>query len=226
MPGVIYFIYLIPLFLSAVFSLKSFRLKWPLPYRYFSIFLIITFLVEIFAICWKVFLFKHISNDPSNIWIYNLYIVPEYLFYLFFYYLILEKHINKKSYLLICAFYCVLALTNIAFIQKIQTLNSYTIIVGNIILIALSLHYFISSLQVKEPILQTTLPVFWISVAVFIFSAGSLPYFIFLNYLIKENIAMAIALFNILLILNTLGYSLYLIAYLCNPPIQRQHTSL
>lgn len=218
-----YFIYLIPLSLSTIFSLRSFRLNWPVRYRYFSLFLIFTLFVEIFAMCWKYFLhnsyFGNYSN--SNIWIYNLYLIPEYLFYFFFFYGFLKHQIIKRIFIGVVIIYFLFAVTNLIWIQTFSNLNSFTIIPGNILVVLLSLSYFHQSLNDKEFIKQTSQPLFWIAVAVFIFFSGSLPYFIFMNSLIINNIPMAIALFNILLILNTFMYSLYLIAYLCKPHFQK-----
>jgi hypothetical protein len=218
MPNVFYFIYIVPLTLSALFSLKSFRLNWPRPYRYFCIFLFWTLFVEIFAICWKLFLFKTTwwNYSNSNIWVYNIYIVPEYLFYIFFFYSYLKKSIAKRIVILSSVGYALFAFANIFWIQKMYTLNSYTIIIGNLLVVFLALNYFNQSLSNKRLTKETSQPLFWISVASLIFFSGSLPYFIFMDYLVKNNIAMAVALFYILLILNTFMYSLYLIAFLCN----------
>lgn len=223
MPNLVYFVYVIPLTLSAIFSLKSFRLKWPKYYRYFSVFLFFTLFIEIFAISWKLFLFKSSfgSYSDSNLWIYNLYLIPEYMFYFFFYYSCLKNQIVKKTFILLFILYAVFAIINLIWIQSFYTLNSYNIIVGNILVVLLSLSYFNQSLNDKGSKRQVLQPLFWISVGAFIFFTGSLPYFIFMNYLIKINITMAVALFNILLILNTFMYSLYLIAFLCNPHSQK-----
>jgi hypothetical protein len=42
-----------------------------------------------------------------------------------------------------------------------------------------------------------------------------------MNYLVTHNIPLALALFNILLILNTFMYTFYLIAFLCKPVFQK-----
>lgn len=223
MPSVIYLIYLVPLSLSAMFSLKSFRLNWPRPYKFFSIFLLFTLAIEIFAVTWKIFLFKALGNNysDSNLWIYNIYLIPEYMFYFLLYYSFLKTKIVKKAFVLLCLSYLCFAICNLFWIQSLYNLNSYTIISGNILVILMSLNYFNQSLNDRGLKRQTSNPLFWISTGAFIFFSGSLPYFIFMNYLIKNNIAMAIALFNILLILNTFMYSLYLIAFLCNPHSQK-----
>src|SRR5213075_2322057 len=101
------YIYLLPLVLSAIFSLKSFRLKWPKPYKLFSIFLCTTLLVEVFAISWKWYLYKteYWNYSKSNLWIYNAFIVVRGIFILIFYYEVLTSVILKR---MICA--CIILL--------------------------------------------------------------------------------------------------------------------
>src|SRR5258706_11384543 len=92
------YIYLIPLLLSAIFSLKSFRLNWPKPYKLFSIFLCLTLIVELFAISWKWYLFKtdYWNYSKSNLWIYNAFLLISELFLLLFYYGVLISPTLKK----------------------------------------------------------------------------------------------------------------------------------
>ncbi|MBO9573379.1 MAG: hypothetical protein J7497_14400, partial [Chitinophagaceae bacterium] len=86
MPKFIQFLYLIPLALSAVISLKAFRLSWPRAFQLFSIFLIGTLLVELFAVNWKSWMYETTwwSYANSNIWVYNIYYLPSYLVYYIF----------------------------------------------------------------------------------------------------------------------------------------------
>ena len=64
--------------LSAIFSLRAFRLKWPKHLRVFSIFLLSTLLVEIFSIAWKWELHKSGGWGPTNLWIYNAFLPIRY----------------------------------------------------------------------------------------------------------------------------------------------------
>lgn len=218
MPRFVHFIYLIPLLFSAILSLKSFRLRWPEVFRLFSIFLFATLFTELFAIAWKLYLYKtpFWNYSKSNAWIYNIYLVPEYLFYFLFYFSVLKSNLVKKFIIIFSVIYAVGGIINLIFIQTLFNLNTYNIIAGNLTVLFLSLNYFHQSIKENESIENTREPLFWISIGVFVFNTASLPYFTFLNYLSKNNIALAIALFNILLALNILMYSFYLIAFLCS----------
>lgn len=221
MLNAVYLVYMIPLSLGAVFSLKSFRLKWPGPYRRFSVFLCSTLGMESFALCWKFFLYRLGGSNPSNTWIYNIYLIPEYMFYYFFFNSYLNKGWAKKICRLLVIFFTTFSIVNIGWIQELHNLDTYTIITGNLLVIFLSLAYFIQTLHEKNFKKQSSDPLFWITTGSFIFFTGSLPYFIFMNYLVTHNIPLALALFNILLILNTFMYTFYLIAFLCKPVFQK-----
>lgn len=226
MPRFVHFLYLVPLCLGAIVSLRSFRMQWPRPYRVFSIFLFFTLVIEILAIAWKLSLHEtaYWHYTKSNGWIYNLYYIPQYLFYFYFYDKVLDEKGIKKLYRPISWIYFLGGLINLCFVQGIFQLDTYSIIGGNLGVLYFSLHYFKQELHRSEPVNASKDPLFWISLGAFIFHTVSLPYFVFINYLSRTNLKLAIALFNILLILNIFMYSFYLIAFLCNKPSQKKPT--
>src|SRR5579862_8186747 len=79
------YIYLIPLVISAFASLRSFRLARLKPYRLFSLFLMTSLLIEIFAISWKWWLHQTgLWNFPiSNLWIYDAFLTVQLFFFAF-----------------------------------------------------------------------------------------------------------------------------------------------
>ncbi len=220
MPKFVHYLYLVPLCLSAAFSIKALTNKWAKPYRLFSIFLMVTLGSELFAISWKLVLHEtgYWSLSKSNLWVYNLYIVPQYLFYFLFYAMLLDQKLTKKTKCLLSLIYIFLAVANMIFIQSMNQLNTYTIILGGILVVICSSRYFIQEFNRKFPVAVHRHPLFWISLGALVFHSVSIPYFIFINYLSKNNLPIAIALFNILLALNIIMYSLYLTAFLCLNP--------
>src|SRR5688572_32068620 len=95
---VIQHIYMIPLIISAIISTKSLRFNWPLPYKMFSVLLIFISFVEIGALLWKYYL--HDLGDwqysNSNLWLYNIFVVPQYLLYMTIYYRLFTLSVFKK----------------------------------------------------------------------------------------------------------------------------------
>jgi len=217
------FIYLIPLLLSAVFSLKSFRLKWQTPYKIFSVFLLCTLAAETFAITWKWELHKtaYWNYTQENLWIYNLFLIIRHLFLLAFFYYILDSVLLKKLILWSLIPSAFIAIINYFFIETPHTVNNYAVVISNVIAILLALALFNQLLKDKKIIKLNTDTKTWISLGIFIYYSGTLPFFIFFNYLLKEHLSMALSYLYINDALNIIMYILYLIAYLCTPQSQK-----
>jgi len=225
MPRFVHFLYFIPLALTAVISLKAFRQSWPRAFQLFSIFIIGSLLLEIFSISWKLWIYKTPwwEYSQNNLWIYNLSYTPCYLFYFLFYYRALDAGIIKRStFFAISSSFIVVSISNLIFFQGLFKLDTYTIITGNLGILFFSLHYFKQELQKKVPVKVIKEPLFWISLGAFIFHTGSLPYFVCINHLSNNNMTLAVALFNILLVLNFFLQTSYLIAFLCRTPYQKK----
>lgn len=214
-------IYIIPLLLSTLLSLKAFRLKWPAPYRYFSVLLIVVLTTELLAITWKYFFHNTIllgSYSNSNLWLYNIFLIPQYCLYLYIYYLVLQSPRLKKLVRIIGILYPLFVIGNMFLFQRIHSVNSYSLVVSSVIVLFLTICYFEQLWTQNEIIRLGSHPMSWLSLGAFIFHAANLPYIISLEYLIKNNISLAIALYYIYLGLNCILYTLYCIAFLCPTP--------
>lgn len=228
MPRFVHFLYLIPLSLGALVSVRTFKHTWPQAFRYFSFFLWGTLLMEFFAIAWKLWLHDlgNWTYSKSNSWIYNLYYLPEYVFYIFFYSITLEySKVRNRILFSMAVLFLVISIVNLLFFQGLSQLNTYTIIAGNMCVLYCALAYFRQGLQKVVSVKPVNDPLFWISVGAFIFHSATLPFFIFINYLNSVNLSLAIALFNIVLLLNIAMHTFYLIAFLC-PTQYRKKPSL
>lgn len=216
-------IYMIPLFISAALSLKVWKKRWPHHYRIFAVLLIAVLVVEILAILWKSVLYKAAgwNYQPSNLWLYNSFLIPQYLLYIAFYYRELTSKLIKK--ILVAAGICftIFVLLNMVFIQSVYSINSYSIIFASIIVVFLTASYFEQVRKANKIVKLSAQPMIWISLGAFIFHSCNLPYMISLNYLIKFDIALATSIFYIYLTLNCIMYSFYIIALLCPPPHHR-----
>lgn len=225
MPRFVHYLYLIPLSIGAIVSLRTFRPRWPRAYRYFSLFLCGTLVMELFAVSWKLWLHNAGSWNytKSNSWIYNVYYLPEYLSYFLFYYMALTYDKNRMwIFITIGVVFLVIGFANLLFFQGLFQLDTYTIVCGNLGVLYCALAYFKQELQRKVPVRPVTDPLFWISTGAFIFHSVSLPYFIFINFLSRTNLSLAITLFNILLFLNIVMHTFYLTAFLCQNPYQKR----
>jgi hypothetical protein len=217
------YLYLIPLSLSAALSLRSFRLRWPAPYKLFSIFLLSTLLVEALAISWKWWLYKNTFGDytRSNLWIYNAFLVIRHILYLGFFYYVLDNPTLKKIILYAVIPFFVLGIVNYIYIEKPNTVNNYAFLTSNIIIIVLSLCLFNQLLKNKDMIRFKTDPTAWIALGTFIYHSASLPIFIYFNYLLNGYSSLMDSFLFINDSLNIIMYTLFLTAYLCNLQSQK-----
>ena len=212
---------MLPLFVSAVLSCRFLGRKRPAAYRIFSILLLTIFLVELLAYLWKFYFvtFRNWPYSQSNLWLYNSFLIPQYLLYMAVYYKALHSNKIRTIILLLAVGYAVFAMVNIFFLQGIHNIESYTLAMADGIVIFMTVAWFNQILREKEIIRLTMHPMVWISVGAFIFHAANLPYILSLDFLIHNDISLAIALFNIFLALNCIMYSLYTIAFLCPRPL-------
>lgn len=220
---VIQHIYMIPLILSTLISFRSIRFNWPVQYKMFSGLLIFISIVEILAISWKYYLHKlgnwHFSN--SNLWLYNILAIPQYLIYMIIYRRIIKSFVLKRIIDALAIFFIVFSIINWIYFQTIHSINSYMLLLGSAIMIFLSISYFDQLRKEKEIIRLSSHPMVWISLGAFIFHSANIPYIISLNYLIRSNVSLAVALFYIYLALNCVMYLCYTIAFLCqHPPLK------
>jgi hypothetical protein len=214
---------MLPLFLSALFSIRSIRMKWPAPYITFSILLLSVFLVETMALLWKYYFFT-IKGWPwsnSNLWLYNCFLLPQYLLYMAAYYQALQSAVVKRVIVVLAILFAVFAGFNMAFVQHIGSIDSYTLALADSIVIFLTIAWF-EQLRTDHDIVELAEhPMSWISLGAFVYHAANLPYILILNYLIHKDVALAIALFYVYLVLNFGMYTLYTIAFLCKTPLKK-----
>lgn len=213
----LYHIYLFPMLLSFLSSLTTYRLDWPKPYKLFCIFLLLTLSVEITAILWMKQLYKTEwwTFTQNNLWLYNTYLIPQYLFYIYFFASNDSRQWLKPLSIITAIAYFCFSMINLVYFQRLFVVNYATIIMANFIVILFSVNYFISLMKAKTVLKLSAQPMFWIAAGAFVFHLGSLPCFILYNYISSNNSALATSLFIIIVILNCIMYSFYTVAFLC-----------
>lgn len=208
--------------LSALLSLKSFRLRWPAAMRYFSVFLWVTVAGEAFANAWPEGLHQVWNYSINNLWIYNALLPVRHLLLLVYFYELLDSAMIRKIIRWSVLPFLAFALVNYFFMQGPHAINSYTMILANLITVFLTVVFFDRLLNHEPVIRLSRASEVWIAIGTFIYHSGALPVFIYMNYLIARNQGLASSLLTINDILNVLMYSFYLIAFLCKPHFQKQ----
>jgi hypothetical protein len=213
------YIYLLPLLVSAIFSLKAFRLKWPIPFRIFSVFLLTTLGVETFAIAWKFGLchtaYWHYSRN--NLWIYDAFVSIGELFLLAYFHGVIRNQTVRKLIRWSIAPILLFGIVDYIYIQSPYMINNYTFVLTNSITIFLLLVFFNQVLRQKEIIRLDRSTEIWIAMGCFLYYSGTLPLFIFLNYLNREQPKLAESYFHINIALDFVMYTFFSISFLCKP---------
>ncbi len=204
-------IYFIIISLAFLVSLVSFKWNYPFHLKLFSILLGLTFLTELLAtqIVVKYFHWK------SNTSVYNSFTIVEFLAYAYYYYRIITvvwiRNIIKGFMYLFPFFWFV----SVFLVFRFTQWNSYVVIVGGLFSVFCSLGYYYQVLHSKTDIHLRTQPEFWIATGMLIYYSCQVPYFGMLNYLINHYLLLARSLLNVLLVINTSMYLIFIYAFLC-----------
>jgi hypothetical protein len=123
--------------------------------------------------------------------------------------LIYHKALNKKVgmiTIIVWAIYLAFSLSNAIFFQQ-DNINSYSMALKGIFIIAYSIYYFYWLLEALPTTQLHRLPMFWINSAFIIYSSGNLFLLVFTSYLVnqlKNDLILPWQLHNALYIIEAL----------------------
>ncbi|MGB8191011.1 MAG: hypothetical protein WCF67_03785 [Chitinophagaceae bacterium] len=173
--------------------------------RLFPFFLLLALISEMWA--WRLGM-----KNINNIGIYNFFSVIAFIFYMYVLRYVVFSKKAKKIILFVMIVYAIVSLSNILFIQKIDTFHTITYSLGCFLLIVISIYYFYELFQVPRSINLRREPAFWIVAGLLFFYSCTLPILGIVNYMPN---AIAFSLGPIIKVLNVLLYSLFTIAFVC-----------
>ena len=205
LPLYFYFILLCFLVSITTFS-KSF--KGPFYLKLFPLFLFIVLLVEGLSSYMA-------SKNKNNVPEYNLLAIFEFCFYLWLFSFIIISTRGKKIARLIVPVYLIAAVSNLLFIQKINTINTITYSLGGLVIISFCIYYFLELFRLPQSVKLTSNPSFWICVGLLFFYCCSFPLIGLINYWMHISKFLIRNFSLIVNILHIFLYSLFTIAFLC-----------
>lgn len=212
-----WYIYIPLLFvlLSYLSSLNAFRLGMAAEYKRFSYFLLFTLLCESFGVAWPKWLYMYTPFTRSNQWFYNFFHLATYLFYFRHFHIVLLSGALKRIIGILTASYLFLAVLDLAFIQGLLWLNTYTDLYGSFIIIFLCISYYYQLLYQKEITSLKTDPMFWISTGLFVYHLGSSMGLFVINVMNKASNQGARGIHLIIWMLAIIMYLTFSIAFIC-----------
>ncbi len=197
--------------------LKKYRESWS---RYFVFFLCFTFLFELMG-----FLTTQISDDflsflmgtnfEKNHWLYNPFIIFNFLFYFLFFTAKLESTKIKSAFKYLAVFYLGTSVLNLIisdfFFSKI---SSYSFIVGSIFLLISVLYYFFEVLQSDNILIFKSSFAFYVAVGALVFHLCVSPLVIYSIYLTEASNPVFVKInVYIFTIANIFMYTCYSIGF-------------
>lgn len=212
-------------FFCVIFSLRSFRLNWPLAYKFFAGCIFIGFLTDMLGTLWLFYLHRYKEWSPfcvaNNSWITTFGVLPAYLCAIWAYYEILKGRNLKKTILVFAIIFTLFAIYNFTFGQGICAVNSHTFIAFSLLILLLVFAYFEQLRKDAKIVILKKQPMVWISVGLFLWSLLTIPFMFTMNYLNVNNPSLATSFFILYLIVNIICYLFYIKAFLCPPPTQK-----
>lgn len=207
MISIAFYIYITILAISFLTSITEYFKKEKLQYLvYFPPFLLITLVVEIIG---RVTAVKGINNGP----LYNIFLPSEYLFYFFTLHNIIQNHRYKKYILYACTIHSIFTLTSLL-LDGLYVFPTLIYSFGAILILVFCALYFYQLIELPVFPKPTQEPSFWIVCGLLIFYGGTLPIWATTN--LAHNFSESVLKIEIfiLMALNCILYSFFVIAFL------------
>jgi len=198
----------------AVSLINYFSKGAPLYLKLFPVFLFLVLVCEYVGYLMK---YKH----QNNLFLYDIIIIIEFLFYLFFFYSVYRVSIAQKIVIILMVAYLAGALINMIFIQGMKVFHTYSYMIGCLLIIAGSVYYFLQLFRYPQTGSIMREPAFWIATALLFYYACVLPIYGVLNYISSMSRHFNHTLRFIVNFMNILLYSLFTLAFLCKLNIRK-----
>jgi len=187
--------------------------------KLFCPFLSLTILVEGYGLYLSM-------NNITNIWVYNIFCAIEYCFYLYVISCIIHNSKMRSITRYAFALYAPIAIIDVLLTPK-TSFASLEFSLGSVMIIVCCVYYFFELFRYPKPVNLAREPSFWICLGLLIFYCGNLPYIGLMMFFaaVSQRIINALAL--LLIIVNIVMYTLFIIAFICRLKIgQRVSASL
>jgi len=127
------------------------------------------------------------DRHTNNLFIYHIFTVCEFIFIGLLFRVIIKNQEFRSNIVYIILVFCVLALTNSIFSEKLTTLNSNMIAVEFLLLIIFSFFYYFQLSHSDEILVFFRIPGFWIVTGFFIYFSSCILIFALYKYAAVTN---------------------------------------
>jgi len=211
-----YLYFLIPCILIGISV--YFQKGSPLFLKLLPVLLIINFVVEIIG-QWVA---RKYGTNTTMFNFYMPFLVTAHMF------LLREMVVGKmvrKIVLNLLWLYPLICLVNIFFIQGLNDWQSYSYLIGNLIVVGLTVYYFFELFKRPTFINLMKAPAFWICSALLFYYTCSFPFLSLVNLLGDAPLIILNNLSVFLTLLNIMQYILFSIAFLCRVRFRKSQSA-
>jgi len=151
----------------------------------------------------------------TNIILFNFYMVFVVTAHMFMLReMLVEKKARKVVYVILWV-YPPICFVNIFFVQGLYDWQSYSYLIGNLLIVGLTVYYFFEIFKRPTFINLMKEPAFWICSALLFYYMCSFPFLSLVNLLEKAPPILRNNLSTLMTLLNIMQYILFSIAFLC-----------
>jgi hypothetical protein len=180
----------------------------PLYLKLLPVLLVINLIVEVIG--------QRIAKQyGTNIPLFNFYMVFVVTAHMFMLREMVVEKMAKKIVFVLLWLYPPICLVNIFFIQGLSNWQSYSYLIGNLIIVGLTVYYFFELFKRPQFINLMKEPAFWICSALLFYYMCSFPFLSLVNLLHDAPLIILNNLSTFLTLLNIMQYVLFSIAFLC-----------
>ncbi|HXS58539.1 MAG TPA: hypothetical protein VN726_20565 [Hanamia sp.] len=208
----------LPLLISLVIIIvlyKRLRPKW---IRAFTWYMLFTQIIAIVGYQYSA------RFKESNHFIFNSYLLVEFLFFFCIFYKSFQtKRLKKLTVALAIGFliFTILSFLSVFAKDGFYVFNSPVYMVGSLITIIMCLLFFVSLFKSEGIINYFQIPMFWIATGILFYFVGNFIYLGFIDYIIANNLDKDGAIYRfITFTLSLLLYSLFTIGFLSNQTLK------
>lgn len=180
-------------------------------WRFFQVLIFITLGVE--AVGWYM---NYIIRRPTNALPFNFLMLISFIFFIWLFTRPMETQKVKTKLQFLILLFGIIGLVNLLFIQKFWKYNSYTQLLGDIILVGISAYFLFLILKAQEYKNLFGYEYFWLANGLIVSSMGSMLLYYFGDSLYAYYKETKIPVYDYInSVLNVVFYSSLIIGFIC-----------
>jgi hypothetical protein len=159
------------------------------------------------------------TTKKSNHFIYNLYILIQYLAYYFIFYKSYLSPLFKKITIYASVVFVITYIYNIFVLNYFYNFSNFVDNVGQLLTLALCFLYMAELLMQETFINYFRIPLFWVATGLMFYCTGNFVYYCMLGYILKYNLDPRGDVYMVITSVTTnIQFGLFTIGLLCNKP--------